>query len=174
MDLNGRKALSFVHHDFEDLEYWYPVYRLREAGMIVETAGEKAGESYRGKYGVPATSDIAFPDAEPAEYELLLVPGGWAPDKLRRFPEVIEITKRMNADGKVIGQICHAGWVLISAGILNGKRVTSTPGIRDDMTNAGATWVNEAVVVDGNLVSSRRPPDLPAYLAALIETLSKR
>ena len=174
MDLTGRKALSFIHHEFEDLEYWYPVYRLREAGMTVETAAEAAGETYKGKYGVPAVSDIAFAEVDPAQYDLLLVPGGWAPDKLRRFPEVIDITKKMNADGKIIGQICHAGWVLISAGILKGRRVTSTPGIRDDMTNAGATWLNEAVVVDGNLVSSRRPPDLPAYLAALIETLAAR
>jgi len=174
MNLTGRKALSFIHDDFEDLEYWYPVYRLREAGMVVETAGEVAGRIYHGKYGVPAAADLSFDQARSDDYDVLLVPGGWAPDKLRRFPAVLEITRAMNNSGKIIGQICHAGWVLISAGILDGKRVTSTPGIRDDMVNAGATWVDEAVVVDGNLVSSRRPPDLPAYLAALLDTLTAR
>lgn len=173
MELKGKRALSLLHDHVEDLEFWYPTLRLREEGMIVDVAGEKA-QSYLGKYGVPATATMSWDDADPADYEALLVPGGWAPDKIRRFPAVLEIVRAMNAEGKVIGQICHAGWVLISAGILNGKRVTSTPGIRDDMTNAGATWVDEPVVVDGNIVSSRRPPDLPDYLRALIAELRRR
>jgi protease I len=174
MELNGMKALSIVHHDFEDLEFWYPKLRLEEEGMIVEVAGEKATTTYTGKHGLPAMAEIDFGSVDPAAYVALLVPGGWAPDKLRRFEEVQSIVKTMNAEGKLIGEICHAGWVLVSAGILDGKRVTSTPGIKDDMTNAGATWVNEPVVVDGNLVSSRRPPDLPAYMKAFIEELRKR
>lgn len=105
-------------------------------------------------------------------YDALLVPGGWAPDKIRRFPEVKDLVRAMDQSGAVLGQICHAGWVFISAGILKGRKVTSTPAIRDDMENAGALWVDEPVVVDRNLVSSRRPPDLPQYLRALIDLLS--
>jgi protease I len=174
MKLQGVKVLALIHTDFEDLEYWYPVYRLKEEGAEVHTVGEEANKKYIGKYGVPANSDRAFGQVNAAEYDVLLVPGGWAPDKLRRFPEVLEIVRTMNADGKVIGEICHAGWVLISAGILKGKKVTSTPGIKDDMTNAGAVWENVPVVVDGNLVSSRQPPDLPDYTRALIETILKK
>ncbi|MBW7457546.1 DJ-1/PfpI family protein, partial [Paenibacillus sepulcri] len=99
----------------------------------------------------------------------LLVPGGWAPDKLRRYPQVLQLVKDMDAAAKPIGQICHAGWVLISAKILSGRKVTSTPGIRDDMENAGAVWIDEPVVVDGNLISSRRPPDLPPYAKAFVD-----
>jgi protease I len=171
MKLTGKKVLSFVHEDCEDLELWYPVLRLREEGATVHLVGEDAGYTYKGKYGVPATSDFAFKDVDPNDYDALLVPGGWAPDKLRRFKEVIEIVRHMEERKKPIGQICHAGWVLISAKILNGKTVTSTPGIRDDMENAGATWLDEAVVVDGHLISSRRPPDLPDYMKAFIQVL---
>ncbi|MBQ9058436.1 MAG: type 1 glutamine amidotransferase [Atopobiaceae bacterium] len=167
----SKRILSLVSEDFEDLELWYPYHRLVEEGCTVDLAGEKAGETYHGKYGVPCTSDISFFDVDPADYDALLVPGGWAPDKLRRFPEVLEIVRAMDRDHKPIGQICHAGWVLISAGILEGKTVTSTPGIKDDMTNAGATWVDEASVVDGHIVSARRPPDLGAYMRDFISVL---
>ena len=107
-----------------------------------------------------------------SEYDGILVPGGWAPDKMRRFPEVLEFIKVMDEAKKPIAQICHAGWVLISANILNGRKVTSTPGIKDDMTNAGATWVDEAVVVDDNIISSRRPPDLPPFAKAFADKLA--
>lgn len=172
--MKNKKILGLIHHDFEDLELWYPVLRLQEAGATVHLIGEKAKEKYIGKYGVPAYSDFKFTDIDPAEYDGLLVPGGWAPDKLRRFPEVLEIVTQMHKQGKVIGQICHAGWVLISAKILQGKKVTSTPGIKDDMENAGAIWFDEPVVVDSNLVSSRRPPDLPLYMQAYIQMLAKK
>ncbi len=172
MSLEGRIVVSLVHEDFEDLELWYPVLRLREAGAEVVLAGEQAGHTYSGKYGVPATSDIDFSALASRDWDALLVPGGWAPDKLRRFSEVLELVRRMDASRRVIGQICHAGWVLASAGILSGRSVTSTPGIRDDMVNAGANWKNEPVVRDANLVSSRRPPDLPDYLRVLIAALA--
>lgn len=168
---NKLRALQLIDHDFEDLELWYPVLRLREAGMEVHLAGEKAGEKYIGKYGVPAVSDYSFDQIKADDYAALLVPGGWAPDKLRRYPAVIQLVQKFEAGQKPIGQICHAGWVLISAKILAGKKVTSTPGIRDDMENAGAVWLDQPVVVDGNLVSSRRPPDLPEYTKALLEVL---
>ncbi len=166
------KIASFVYTDFEDLEFWYPTYRLREVGATIDVVGEAPGRVYIGKYGVPAESTHGFDDVNPEEYDGVLVPGGWAPDKLRRFPSVLEFVRRMDERRAVIGQICHAGWVLISAGILNGRRVTSTPGIKDDMTNAGAIWLDEPVVVDGHLVSSRRPPDLPEYGRALVAALT--
>lgn len=167
------KVLQLLENDFEDLELWYPVLRLREAGIKVELAAAKANEKYIGKYGVPAISDFDFTRVRASDYDALLVPGGWAPDKLRRYPEVLELVREFDAQGKVIGQICHAGWVLISAKILQGRKVTSTPGIRDDMENAGAVWLDEAVVVDQNIVSSRRPPDLPEYMQAFLATLLK-
>ncbi|HMM19823.1 MAG TPA: type 1 glutamine amidotransferase domain-containing protein [Selenomonadales bacterium] len=166
-----KKVVQLVHQDFEDLELWYPVLRLREEGIAVQLAGERAGEVYRGKYGVPAQADVSFTAINPADYDGLLVPGGWAPDKLRRFPEVLALVRHMDGAGKPIGQICHAGWVLASAGILAGRTVTSTPGIRDDLVNAGAVWVDEEAVVDRNLVSGRRPPDLPMYMRAFIDVL---
>lgn len=165
------KVICLVHNEFEDLELWYPILRLREEGVTVHIAGERANTTYVGKYGVPAVSDLSFSDIDCEEYDGLLVPGGWAPDKLRRYPEVLEIVSRMNEKKKPIGQICHAGWVLISANILGGRKVTSTPGIKDDMANAGGIWVDAPAVVDGNIVSSRKPQDLPDYMKAYLELL---
>ena len=167
----SKKILALIGEDFEDLELSYPVLRLREAGCQVNLVGEEAGHTYHGKYGVPFASDYSFDQVAAADYDGLLVPGGWAPDKLRGFPKVLQIVREMNAAGKPIGEICHAGWVLISADILRGKTVTSTPGIKDDMTNAGATWVDQASVVDGNIISARRPPDLPEYMKDYLKVL---
>ena len=148
-----KRVLQLVSDDFEDLELWCPVMRLREAGVTVDLAAEKPG-TYHGKYGVPCEATISFKDVAAKDYDGILVPGGWAPDKLRRYPEILEFIKEMDANNKLIGQICHAGWVLASAGILKGRNVTSTPGIKDDMVNAGATWLDEAVVIDRNIVSA--------------------
>ena len=169
-----KKVIALVEEDFEDLELWYPVLRLQEAGIQVDLVGKEANKKYIGKYGVPAESAYAFSEIQVKDYDAILVPGGWAPDKLRRYPEVLNMIRDMDAAKKPIGQICHAGWVLISANILQGKKVTSTPGIKDDMTNAGAIWSDEPVVVDGHIVSSRRPPDLPAYMQAFIQVLNEQ
>lgn len=173
MKLTGKKVIQLVSADFEDLELWYPVLRLREEGAVVHIVGENANQEYIGKYGVPIVSEYAFKDINPEDYDAILVPGGWSPDKLRRYEDVISMVQTMDKSKKPIGQICHAGWVLISAKILQGVKVTSTPGIKDDMENAGATWVNEPVVTDGHIVSSRRPPDLPDYMREFIEVLAK-
>ncbi|MFQ3545072.1 type 1 glutamine amidotransferase domain-containing protein [Halobacillus rhizosphaerae] len=173
MRLENKKVIALVSKDFEDLELWYPVLRLQEEGAIVHLAGETAGEEYPGKYGVPATSDYAFSDINPSDYDGILVPGGWSPDKLRRYPEVLNMVKHMDEYKKPIGQICHAGWVLISADILKGRNVTSTPGIKDDMKNAGAIWHDEPVVQDEHIVSARRPPDLPPYAKAFADLLAE-
>lgn len=169
----AKKILTVVDQDFEDLEFWYPILRLREEGYEIDVAAYEKDKEFTGKHGVPAKSDIAFSDVDPKAYDGLLVPGGWAPDKLRRYKDLLEIVKVMDDDNKVIGQICHAGWVLASADILKGKKVTSTPGIKDDVVNAGASWTDEVVVVDRNLVSSRKPDDLPYYMAEYIKLLKK-
>ncbi len=165
-----KKVIQLVSDDFEDLELWCPVMRLREEGIQVDLVAEKPGK-YHGKYGVPCEVELTFKDIKAEDYDGILVPGGWAPDKLRRFTEVLDMVRHMDAEGKVIGEICHAGWVLISSGILKGRKVTSTPGIRDDMENAGATWIDQACVVDGHIISARRPPDIPEYGRALVEAL---
>lgn len=170
--LENKKVIALVEEEFEefeDLELWYPILRLREEGATVHLVGKEAGKTYTGKYGVPAEADYAFGDIRADEYDAILVPDGWAPEKLRRYPEVLEFVRSMDAAQKSIGQICHAGWVLISASILQGKHVTSTPGIKDDMTNAGALWHDEPVTVDGHIVSSRRPPYVKAFADKLAE-----
>ena len=174
MRLEGKRIIQVVSNDFEDLELWYPVHRLREEGAIVDIVGEKADETYIGKYGVPIKSNKTFDEINPAEYDAILVPGGWSPDLLRRFDSVLNMVRHFDQNKQPIGQICHACWVLISAGILKGVNVTSTPGIKDDMTNAGAIWHDEAVVVDGHIVSSRRPPDLPDYMRAFIQVMEEQ
>ncbi len=174
MKLQDKKVIQIVSDDFEDLELWYPVMRLREEGATVHLVAEKPEEEYIGKYGVPVVSDLTFQDIDPNEYDAILVPGGWSPDKLRRYEDVLNMVREMDKQEKPIGQICHAGWVLISANILKGRKVTSTPGIKDDMINAGATWVHEPVVVDGHIISSRRPPDLPDYMREFINVLAEK
>lgn len=171
MSLKDKRILALVHEDFEDSELIYPIYRLAEEGIRVTLAGEKAKEPYHGKYGIPVVSDLAYGEVDPADYDGLVIPGGWAPDRIRRYPEALDIVKYMDDHSKPIAQICHAGWVAVSAGILKGRKVTSVPAIKDDMINAGAQWVDQEVVRDRNLVSSRRPPDLPAYMRTFIQLL---
>ncbi|OLN21180.1 protease [Domibacillus antri] len=173
MRLADKKVIALVEDEFEDLELWYPILRLQEEGASVHLVGKDAEKKYIGKYGVPAVSEYSFTDINADDYDAILVPGGWAPDKLRRYPGVLDFIRKMDEAKKPIGQICHAGWVLISANILQGKNVTSTPGIKDDMTNAGASWHDEAVIVDGHIISSRRPPDLPPYVKAFADKLAE-
>lgn len=173
MKLQGLKAVAIVHDIFEDLELWAPVYRLIEEGCEVRLAGEKPGTTYTGKHGVPCTVDMAYDEMKAEAFDCLLVPGGFAPDKLRRYESILAFTRQMDAQQKPIGQICHAGWVLISAKILEGRKVTSTPGIKDDMVNAGAIWVDEPAVIDGHIVSAQRPPQIPQYNALLVSLLER-
>ncbi len=165
------RILALVDHEFEDLELWYPVLRLQEEEIVVDLVGAKEKQTYYGKYGVPAVSDYSYTDVDAENYDGILVPGGWAPDKLRRSPEVIRLIQEMNEMKKPIGQICHAGWVLISAQVVKGVKVTSTPGIRDDLENAGAIWFDKPVVTDGHIISARRPPDLPLYMKEYLRVL---
>jgi protease I len=165
------KIIVFVEEFYEDLELWYPKIRLEEANFQTVVAGPVAGHLYRGKHGYPCKAEITFKEAVSVSNSGVLIPGGFAPDRLRRSPEVLQIVKQSFASGKIIAFICHAGWVPISAKILKGKKVTSTVAIKDDLENAGAIWKDQAVVVDGNLISSRTPADLAVFVKAMIEHL---
>lgn len=173
MELNGHRILFFVDDIYEDMELWYPLYRLQEAGAETVVAGIETRE-YRGKHGYPCVAEVPLDSLSETEFTGLVIPGGFMPDKLRRLPKVLSLTRDFDIAGKLIGMICHAGWIPISAGIVGGRRLTSTPGIRDDLVNAGAEWLDEPVIVDGNLVSARRPPDLPAFGKALVDYLQRQ
>jgi len=168
-----RKVLLFVHDVYEDLELWYPKIRLDEAGFKTVVAGPEKNGTYLGKHGYPCKADLSFDAVEPGAYSALVIPGGYAPDKLRRIPKVLEIVKEMDNAGKPIAFICHAGWVPISAKILKGRRATAFLAIKDDLENAGVLFSDEPVVVDKNLVSSRTPADLPFFCKAILEKLKQ-
>ena len=157
---------------FQDLELLYPKYRLIEEGakVVVAGTGEK---SYKGKYGYPVDVDGNIKDYKARDFDAVVIPGGWAPDFLRRHKEVIDFVREMDKQKKVVAAICHAGWVLASAGIVKGKNVTCFSGIKDDLINAGARYSDKEVVVDGNLITSRKPDDLPAFCKEIIKALSR-
>lgn len=170
--LKGKKILMFVDDIYEDLELLYPRLRLIEAGAQVVVAAQDAGKTYKGKHGYPFVSDAALDDVHADDFDAVVIAGGFAPDKLRRFETVKSLTRDIFNAGKPLAHICHGGWIPISAGIMEGFTCTSTPGIKDDLENAGATWVDSEVVVDRNMVSSRKPDDLPAYCRAIIQLMS--
>ena len=165
-----RRVLVFVEQAYEDLELWYPKIRLMEEGMEVVVAGPER-LVYTGKNGYPCRADRTLDEVRAEEFDALVIPGGWAPDKLRRIPRVLELVREFDRAAKPIAMICHAGWVPISARILRGRKVTGVGAIRDDLENAGATFLDQSVVVDGHLVSSRTPLDLPDFCRALIALL---
>lgn len=167
--LAGKRAAVMVGPLFEDAEAIYPLYRLREAGAEVAVVGKEAGVTVPGKKGIELETERAASDLSPGDLDLLVIAGGFGPDKLRTDEGVLALVRGMHEQGKPIAFICHAGWVPISAGIVDGRRVTSVPAIADDLRNAGAEWEDSEVVVDGTLVSSRRPDDLPAFMRSTIE-----
>lgn len=170
--LTGKKILMFVDDIYEDLELWYPKIRMIEEGAQVIVAGSYKMKVYSGKHGYPCKSDASFDEIDANEFDALVIPGGFAPDKLRREKKVLDITRDIFNSGKLVAHICHAGWIPISAGIMKGFKCTSTPGIKDDLINAGAEWINEPVVVDRNMISSRSPADLPEFCRAIIKLLA--
>lgn len=169
--LNGKKILFFAEEMYEDLELWYPKIRLMEEGAAAIVAAPEA-KIYKGKNGYPAKADVSVNDVRVKEFDALVIPGGYAPDKLRRYAKILEITQQFHTDHKPIAFICHAGWVPVSAKILKGKHATSVKAIKDDMENAGVIWEDAPVVVDGNLISSRTPEDLPDFCRAIIRALT--
>ncbi|MBI5059760.1 type 1 glutamine amidotransferase [candidate division KSB1 bacterium] len=168
MKLQGKTIGVLIEQDYQDLEVWYPYYRLREDGARVMLIGTGTQTEYKGKYGYPAKAEAHIEQLDTRELDGLVIPGGWAPDKLRMSASVLQLVRHLNELRKPIACICHGGWVLCSAGILRGRRVTSYAAIKDDMLNAGATWVDEEVVVDENLVTARKPDDLPALMRDFI------
>ena len=168
MDLS---FLIFIDDLYEDLEVWYPKLRLMEAGAKVVLAAPEAGKVYYGKHSYPAESDAAIADMQEEDFAGLILAGGFSPDKLRRIEKVKQLTRSFMASGKLIAHICHGGWMAASAGICKGFRMTSTTGIKDDLENAGATWVDEQVVVDRNMVSSRKPGDLPYFMKGIFQVM---
>jgi protease I len=165
----GRIAI-LVENDYQDQEVWYPLYRLREEGYETVTVGPRA-DAYASKHGYPVKADAAASECRSDDFRGVVIPGGWAPDRLRMDPGVLGLVRDLNAKRRVVAAICHAGWVLASAGVAKGRRLTSYAAIRDDMVNAGAEWVDAEVVRDGNLITSRKPDDLPAFMREVVRAL---
>jgi protease I len=170
--LAGKKVLIFVGDIYEDLELWYPKLRLIEAGAKVTVAGEKAEHKYTGKNGYPCVSDAAISRMRCADFDGVVCPGGFMPDKLRRDRDVLQLVRDFDEAKKLVAAVCHGGWIPISAGVYRGVRVTGSPGIKDDLVNAGAIWEDAEVVVDRHFVSSRKPDDLPDFCRGMIEVLT--
>ena len=168
----GAHILILAGDAYEDLELWYPKLRLEEAGYKVTLAGPEAGHRYRGKHGYPCVADAAIRDMQEADFEGIVIPGGWMPDALRRDPGLLQLVRSFAERGKLVAAICHGGWIPISAGVYRDVRVTGSPGIKDDLVNAGAVWEDAASVADRHFISSRRPADLPDFMAAILAWLT--
>jgi len=172
MRLSGKRVAVLAETQYEDLELWYPLLRLREEGAEVKVVGTGSAPSYQSKHGYPVTVDLAADEASADAFDAVIVPGGFAPDRLRRYPSILSLVSTMWEQGKVVAAVCHGPWVLVSAGILDGRTVTSFYAIKDDVINAGATWVDQPVTIDGTLVTSRVPGDLPEFMRAIIALLA--
>ncbi len=156
---------------YEDLEFWYPYYRLKEAGADVTVVGTGSADSYKGKHGLEAKPQTTAERVAAKDFDAVVIPGGYAPDFMRRYPSVINFVKAMDAAGKPVAAICHAGWVLVSAGVVKGRTMTCFSSIREDIINAGGNYVDKPVVRDGNLITSRFPADLPEFCKEIISVL---
>lgn len=172
MSLKGKHVAVMVDQRYQELEVWYPYYRLVEAGAQVLRVGPKAHASYPSKLGYPCDSDVAAADVNGRDFDAVIVPGGWAPDFMRRDPSMVRFLQHAVDADKIIAAICHGGWMLCSTGAVRGKRATCFMAIKDDLINAGADYVDEEVVVDGKLITSRKPDDLPAFCQAIIQALA--
>jgi protease I len=173
MAKNSRHIAILVEEQYQVLEVWYPLLRLAEAGIRVTTIGTGKKDLYHSKEGYPITVDTAIEQVNVRDFDGVIIPGGWAPDFLRRYPRVVNFVKRLYADGRVVASICHGGWLLVSAGVVKGNKVTSFFAIKDDLIAAGGIYLDREVVVDKNLVTSRKPEDLPAFVAAIIKLVNK-
>lgn len=170
MELSGKRVAVLAEDMYEDLELLYPLYRLREAGAEVTVVGPQA-RTYASKHGYPIQAEKGSSEVNASQFDAVIIPGGYAPDKMRRDPRLVGLVRDAYRDGKLVAAICHAGWMLAEAGICRGKKMTSVGAIKTDLINAGAEWVDEAVVRDGNLVTSRVPDDLPEYCREIIGVL---
>ena len=169
-ELEGKKVAILVETLYEDQELWYPFYRMREAGAEVHVVGPHAG-SFTSKHGYPVKADLSASEVRGEDFDAVIIPGGYAPDHMRRHKAMVELVREANRQGKVVAAICHAGWMLASAGVLKGRKATCYMAIKDDVVNAGAEYLDQEVVRDGNLITSRFPDDLPAFCRAIIAAL---
>lgn len=170
---NSKKIAVLVEDLYQVLEVWYPIFRLREEGIEVVTIGTGTKDTYGSKEGYPIKVDTSIDKVNVNEFDGVIIPGGYAPDILRRYEKIVNFVKRLYVDGRVVASICHGGWLLVSAGILKGHTATSFFAIKDDLIAAGAKYVDREVVVDGNLITSRKPDDLPRFMEEIIKALTK-
>lgn len=168
MTLNGKRFALLVEGLYEDQEFWYPLQRLREAGADVVVVGPEAETTYKSKYGYPAVSDKMATQIAVDDVDGVIIPGGYAPDRMRRHKSMVNLVRQAYHDGKIVAAICHGGWLLCSADVLQGRKATSFSAIQVDMENAGANWIDRDVVRDANLITSRTPDDLPAFMREII------
>jgi protease I len=171
MPIAGKKVAILVENLYEDLEFWYPYYRLKEEGAELTVVGTGSSTLYKGKHGLEAKPDITADEADPRNFDAVVIPGGYAPDYMRRYPKVVGFVREMHEQGKPIAAICHAGWVLVSAGLTRGLTMTCFSSIKEDVVNAGAKYIDEPVVKDRNIITSRFPADLPSFCREIISTL---
>jgi protease I len=170
----AKRVAILVENFYEDMELQYPWYRLREAGHQVDLIGTEKGVTYKGKHGYPCVAEMASSQVKASDYDMVLIPGGYSPDHMRRCKATVDFVKEADAKGAWLAAICHGGWMMASCCNLKGKKLTSFMSIKDDMVNAGATWVDEAVVVDANLISSRTPKDLIPFTLAMLKALDAK
>lgn len=173
MILQGKKIAVLIENIYEDLELWYPVLRFREAGAQVTIVGPER-KGYQSKHGYPAQADASMDEVRGADFDAVIIPGGYAPDHMRRHDKMIELVRDAGKAGKVVAAICHGGWMLASADLVRGRQVTCFFAIKDDLINAGASYVDREVVRDGNIITSRKPEDLPAFSRTIIEALIEK
>jgi protease I len=174
MELQGKRAAILVEQQYQELEVWYPLYRLREAGCKVTLVGPEAGATYPSKLGYPAKSDKAAKEVSANDFDLVVIPGGFAPDYIRRTDAMLRLVSTMAEQGKVVAAICHGPWVLCSTQALKGRKATCFVAIKDDVINAGASYVDAEVIRDGNLITSRKPDDLPAFMQMIFQAVKEQ
>ncbi|MFH1349838.1 MAG: type 1 glutamine amidotransferase domain-containing protein [Pseudomonadota bacterium] len=172
MELKGKKVMVLVEEMYNEFEFWYPYYRLKEAGAEVVVVGSGSASEYKAKSGLPCKADTSADRISSSDFDGVIIPGGYAPDHMRRHPAMVDLVREVFESGKLVAAICHAGWMLASAEIVKGRTLTSFFAIKDDLIHAGGNWVDQEVVVDGNLITSRKPDDLPAFMRAVIKALT--